>query len=39
MQRRNLILAAAAALATGPTRVQPHSGAHHTLPVTMEHMR
>lgn len=32
MQRRNLIRAAAA-LAAGATRAQPHSGAHHTLPV------
>jgi len=32
MQRRNLVLAAAA-LAAGAARAQPHSGPHHTLPV------
>ena len=32
MQRRNLVLAAAA-LAAGTTRAQQHPGAHHTLPV------
>jgi hypothetical protein len=32
MQRRNLVLAAAA-LVTGATRAQQHSGTHHTLPV------
>lgn len=31
MQRRNLVLAAAA-LAAGATRAQQHSGARHTLP-------
>lgn len=32
MQRRTLVLAAAA-LAAGATRAQPHAGALHTLPV------
>ena len=32
MQRRNLVLAAAA-LAAGTTRAQQHPGTHHTLPV------
>ena len=32
MHRRHLVLAAAA-LAAGATRAQPHTSAHHTLPV------
>ena len=32
MQRRNLVLAAAA-LAAGTTRARQHPGTHHTLPV------
>ena len=32
MQRRNLVLAAAA-FAAGASRAQQHSGTHHTLPI------